>query len=90
MDPQKLRAFLMQCHLNFSDHLEEFLNGNHKVVFALSYLQGIAQSWFQPGLANLTEYVPDWYNHWEIFANELKLNFSPHDPVRDDSRGETV
>ena len=82
-DPQKLRAFLMQCHLNFSDRPEEFSTGNHKVVFALSYLRGIVQSWFEPGLANLTDYVPDWYNNWEAFVSELKLNFGPHDPVGD-------
>jgi hypothetical protein len=73
----------MQCHLNFSDRPEAFTTGNHKVMFALSFLRGIAQSWFEPGLANLADYTPDWYNNWEKFVGELKINFGPYDAIGD-------
>jgi hypothetical protein len=39
-------------------------------------------SWFKPGLIDLTNSA-HWMWNFKIFINELKVNFSPHDPVRD-------
>jgi hypothetical protein len=72
----------MQCNLNFADRPEEFQTGNHKVVFALSFLRGIAQSWFEPGL-DVLDLAPAWYNDWDVFVGELRTNFGPHDAVGD-------
>jgi hypothetical protein len=50
-DPQKLRAFLMQCHFQFCDHPAAFCDDVQKINFALSYLHGQAFQWFEPGFS---------------------------------------
>ena len=81
-DTAKLRPFLMQCNLNFADRPYEFQEDHHKVLYAISYLRGIAQTWFEPGLAELREDDPPaWYNDYDEFVQELKMNFGPHDAV---------
>jgi hypothetical protein len=39
-------------------------------------------SWFKPGLMDLTNSA-HWMWNFEVFINELEVNFGPHDPVRD-------
>jgi hypothetical protein len=43
-DPKKLKAFIFQCQLYFRNL--DFDSDSKKVTFALSYLQDVAQEWF--------------------------------------------
>jgi hypothetical protein len=52
-DPKKLKAFIFQCQLYFCN--SDFDSNSKKVTFALSYLQDVAQEWFEPGISGLTD-----------------------------------
>ncbi|KAG6326867.1 hypothetical protein ID866_12222 [Astraeus odoratus] len=52
MDPKKLHEFLVQCELNFRNRPQAFRLDSRKVGFALSFLKGIALTWFEPDLLN--------------------------------------
>jgi hypothetical protein len=39
-------------------------------------------SWFKPGLMDLTNSM-HWMWNFEVFINELEVNFGPHDPIGD-------
>ncbi|KIN92803.1 hypothetical protein M404DRAFT_172596 [Pisolithus tinctorius Marx 270] len=84
-DPKKLRAFFIQCELNFQDRPWAFRTDRAKVIFAQSYLKGMALEWFEPDLLGLDD--PDdrplWMDSWREFVLELQTTFGPHDPVAD-------
>ena len=84
-DAKKLRAFLVQCELNFQDCPRAFNEDRAKVTFAQSYLKGMALEWFEPNL--LGDVAPDqrplWMDNWREFLAELSGQFGPHDPVGD-------
>ncbi|KAG6327185.1 hypothetical protein ID866_11904 [Astraeus odoratus] len=83
-DPKKLHEFLIQCELNFHDRLQAFCLDSWKVSFALSFLKGIALTWFEPDLLNaIPGTEPAWADDYSKFIIELTTNFSPHDPVGD-------
>jgi len=84
-DPRKLRAFLVQCELNFQDHPKVFASDRARVTFAQSYLKGMALEWFEPDLLNSTNphARPLWMDNYAQFVSELKSNFGLHDPVGD-------
>jgi len=81
-DPEKLRPFLVQCQLNFNDHPTAFLTDGAKVNYALSFLKGIALSWFEPYLLDMEHAVtpPDFLSDYLFFCRELQENFGPLDP----------
>lgn len=81
-DPEKLRPFLVQCQLNFNDRPTAFLTDGAKVNYALSYLKGIALSWFEPYLLDIEHAVmpPDFLSDYPFFCRELQENFGPLDP----------
>ncbi|KIO11148.1 hypothetical protein M404DRAFT_20647 [Pisolithus tinctorius Marx 270] len=70
--PKKLCAFFIQTDCA-------------KVIFAQSYLKGMALEWFKPDLLGLND--PDdwplWMDSWREFILELQTTFGPHDPVTD-------
>src|SRR3984957_1083942 len=76
-DPTKLRTFLVQVQLNFSDRPRSFGQDDRKVNFAISYLKGLALAHFENALIE-----PDllaaatWPNNYSEFISELKLYFS--------------
>ena len=81
-NPHKLHAFLVQCELNFQDRPKVFWTDCTKVVFTQSYLKGIALEWFKLDLLNSDPtFCPLWMNDHAVFVDDLKANFSPHDPV---------
>ena len=47
-DKTKLRTFLTQCRLVFLAHEHRFKTDKPKVLFAGSYLGGVAADWFEP------------------------------------------
>src|SRR5271154_6257439 len=44
----ELETFLSQCRLCFLVNPSSFVNESHKALYAGSYLEGIAYSWFEP------------------------------------------
>ena len=77
-DPKKLKPFLFQCRLYFQGS-SEFEDDSKRVTFALSYLQDVAQEWFEPRLSGLTDIYPQWLDSWDLFVDELQNNFGPFD-----------
>ena len=84
-DLRKLRAFLVQCELNFQDCPKAFTFDRARVTFAQSYLKGMALEWFKLDLLNSTNpcACPLWMDNYAQFISELKSNFGPHDPIGD-------
>jgi Retrotransposon gag protein len=76
-DPKKLKAFIFQCQLYFRN--SDFDSDSKKVTFALSYLQDVAQEWFEPGISGLADEPLEWFDNWEAFLDELRTNFRPYD-----------
>ncbi|KAG6325814.1 hypothetical protein ID866_13275, partial [Astraeus odoratus] len=82
MDPKKLCEFLVQCELNFHDRPQAFRSDTRKVGFALSFLKGIALTWFEPNLLDAIPGAdPAWADDYSEFVIKLTTNFGPHDPV---------
>jgi len=81
-DPRKLRSFLLACNSHFRDRPYAFPNDEKKILFVLSYLNGSAISWFEPGLMDPSNSA-HWMWDFDAFINELEVNFGPHDPVGD-------
>jgi len=48
--PDKLNNFLFQCQLYFHANLVQFNMDIVKINFAMTYLTGVAQNWFEVGL----------------------------------------
>ncbi|KAG6326426.1 hypothetical protein ID866_12663, partial [Astraeus odoratus] len=83
-DPKKLCEFLVQCELNFRNRPQAFRLNSWKVSFALSFLKGIALTWFEPDLLNaILGTEPAWADDYSEFVIKLTTNFGPHDPVSD-------
>jgi hypothetical protein len=80
-DPKKLKAFIFQCQLYF--HNLDFDSDSKKVTFVLSYLQDVAQEWFESGISRLTDKPPEWSDNWEAFLDELLTNFGFYDETGD-------
>ena len=49
-EPDKLNNFLFQCRLYFRANLVQFDTDIAKINFAITYLTGVAQDWFEVGL----------------------------------------
>ena len=49
-EPDKLNNFLFQCRLYFCANLAQFNTDIVKINFAMTYLTGVAQNWFEVGL----------------------------------------
>ena len=84
-DPKKLRTFLVQCELIYSDQPKAFQLDRAKLTFAQSYLKGMALEWFKPDLLNTSNPAncPHWMDNWIAFIAELQSTFGPHNPVTD-------
>jgi hypothetical protein len=80
-DPKKLKAFIFQCQLYFRNL--DFDSDSRRVTFALSYLQDVAQEWFEPGISGLTDEPPEWFDNWEAFLDELRTSFGPYNKTGD-------
>ncbi|KAG6328591.1 hypothetical protein ID866_10497, partial [Astraeus odoratus] len=78
-----LHTFLVQCELNFQDCPSAFKKDCTKVVFAQSYLKGMALEWFELDLLSSgnPRSCPLWMDDWTEFIIELQSTFGPHNPV---------
>src|ERR1700720_2023774 len=82
MDPARLWTFLVQLQLSFNDCPSAFGNGQRKVNFAISYLKGMALTYFEtsllePDILNLLA----WEDDYSEFVEELKLYFGSSDLI---------
>ena len=80
-DPTKLRAFLSQCKLMFRARPRDFAEDQVKITYAVSWLKGTAQRWYEPNLALRERDLPDFALYWDDFEEALKTTFGEPDPV---------
>ena len=73
IDRSKLQSFLAACRTVFLYHPGKFTNDRAKVLYAASYLDGVAASWFEPNLFKTPE--PDILSSYSIFEEKLKSMF---------------
>jgi len=53
-----------------------------KINFAMSYLTGIAQNWFEVGLNQEDQSIlQDWLSNWNLFVDELCRHFGLFDSI---------
>jgi len=53
-----------------------------KINFAMTYLIGVAQDWFEVGLNQEDQGIlQDWLSNWNLFVDELRRHFGLSDPV---------
>jgi len=71
-EPDKLNNFLFQCQLYFHANLAQFDMNIVKINFAMIYLTGVAQDWFEVGLNQEDQSIlQDWLSDWNLFVDEL-------------------
>ena len=79
-DPTKLRSFFTQLELVFKARPRTFDTDEKKVTYAISYLKGMALAWFEPYLLERESgNPPEFLYSYEVFQEELRVNFGPYD-----------
>src|SRR5271170_5241409 len=71
---RKLKSFLVSCNNTFCGDPDAFANDDKRVMYALSYLRGLAQCHFDHQLEDEEEphfVAPPWLNSWTFFVEEL-------------------
>jgi len=64
---------LFQCQLYFRANLAQFDTDIAKINFAMTYLTGVAQDWFEVGLNQEDQGIfQDWLSDWNLFVDELR------------------
>ena len=58
-----------------------FTDDQLKIMYAMSYLKGTAQQWFEPNLALNKLDLPDHALTWHRFEEELMATFREPNPV---------
>ncbi len=85
-DPSKLETFIFQCNMYLAIRSGDFSDDEARVTFALSYLKGSPQDWFQSEISHVASEggnLPEWFTDYTTFQQELKRLFGPRDPVTD-------
>jgi hypothetical protein len=85
-DPGKLETFIFQCNMYLAIRASDFADDEARVTFALSYLKGSPQDWFQSEISHVASEggrLPDWFTDYTVFQQELKRLFGPRDPITD-------
>ena len=81
-EPDKLNDFLFQCHLYFCANQVQFDMDIAKINFAMIYLTGVAQNWFEVGLNQKNQGIlQDWLSNWNLFVDGLCWHFGLSDLV---------
>ena len=53
-----------------------------KINFAMTYLTGVAQDWFEVGLNQENQGIlQNWLSDWNLFVDELRRHFGLSDPI---------
>ena len=71
----KLREFFSQVELFFGFNVDRFPTGEHKVLFASTYLRGPAFEWFNSFLTNFLNNEPDKRDNDKIEVTQNYSNF---------------
>jgi hypothetical protein len=90
----ELDAFLSQCRLCFLVSPESFVDEQRKVLYAGSYLEGIAQSWFEPLLQSYEKHrleplavpCPPVFASFAAFTTAMMAMFGDPDLERSKTR----
>ena len=85
-DPGKLETFIFQCNMYLAIRSSDFSDDEARVTFALSYLKGSPQDWFQSEISHVAAEggkLPEWFTQYSSFLDELKCLFGPRDPITD-------
>lgn len=80
-DPSKLRPFLAQCRMMFRANPKKFPDQQSQVLYAASYLEAVAQAWFEPYLFAQEEETPEFLTSFSKFEEELTTLFGDPDAV---------
>jgi hypothetical protein len=80
-DPTKLCSFISQCKLVFRTRPEEYRSDHLRIMYAVSWLKGTAQHWFEPNLALADHQLPAHAQFWDDFENALTATFGEPDPI---------
>ena len=71
-EPDKLNNFLFQCRLYFRTNPVQFNTDIVKINFAMTYLTGVAQDWFEVGFNQEDQGIlQDWLSDWNLFVDKL-------------------
>jgi len=85
-DPGKLETFIFQCSMYLAICASDFSDDEARVTFALSYLKGSPQDWFQSEISHVASTggrLPEWFTDYTVFQQELKRLFGPRDLITD-------
>jgi len=75
-DPHQLHRFLFQCRLYFRSGPTLFKSDVDKVNFAMTYVSGVVQDWFQVALEQEDQDVHHaWLYSWSSFVKEMHTYF---------------
>ena len=81
-EPNKLNNCLFQCRLYFHANPVQFDTDIAKINFAMTYLTGVAQNWFEVSLNQEDQSIlQDWLSDWNLFVDKLCRHFGLSDPV---------
>ena len=81
-EPNKLNNFLFQYRLYFHANPAQFDTDIVKINFAMTYLTGVAQDWFEVGLNQEDQGIlQDWLSDWNLFVDKLRRHFGLSDPI---------
>jgi hypothetical protein len=80
-DPTKLRSFISQCKLVFRTRPEEYRSDHLRIMYAVSWLKGTAQRWFELNLTLADHQLPAHARFWDDFENALTATFGKPDPI---------
>jgi len=81
-EPDKLNNFLFQYRLYFHANPAQFDTDIVKINFAMTYLTGVAQDWFEVGLNQEDQGIlQDWLSDWNLFVNKLHQHFGLSDLI---------
>jgi len=89
-DPGKLETFIFQCSMYLAICASDFSDDEVRVTFALSYLKGSPQDWFQSEISHVASAggrLPKWFTDYTVFQQELKRLFGLRDPIMDAMTG---
>ena len=80
--PNKLNNFLFQYCLYFHANPTQFDMNIVKIIFAMTYLTGVAQNCFEIGLNQENQNIlQNWFFNWNIFVDKLHQHFGLSDLV---------
>lgn len=81
LNPDKLQAFFTSCEAAFRARRTQYQDGTRRVDYAVQYLSGSAQRWFQPYLNEDPTTGPAFLRDWNIFKRHMSRAFGQANPA---------